>query len=366
AILTGSFSFGQATGNFFLVAGRGVVIGVAIAFVIFWVHKLLPTDASTDTAITLITPYIMYLLAEQFHFSGVMAVVSGGLFLTFRAHKIFAYNTRIQTNAVWGTLTYLLNGLVFILIGLQLPTIVAGLKPGTMMPAIFYGVIISIVTIIIRIVWVFPGAYIPRMLFASIRNKEPRPAPGAVFLIAWSGMRGVVSLASALSVPLTLSNGASFPHRSLLLFITFIVILITLVLQGLSLPWLIRKLKVEGNSDEEEKELDLAIRLQMADAVVDYLNLNYSEEIKEVEAYRRVKEKYDRMATNTYRRLVEGGTAGPDFLPGYRKMLLELVHIKRQALQRLTKEDLYSLEMIREKEWELDLEEARLDEGKES
>ncbi len=365
AILTGSFSIGEATGSFFMVAVLGIAVGIVLAFIIYWVHKLLPTDANTDTAITLISPYIMYLVAEQFHLSGVMAVVSGGLFLTFRSHKIFDYNTRMQTYAVWDVLTYLLNGLVFILIGLQLPTIVGELEAGTMASAILYAVIISVVTILIRIIWVYPGAYIPRMLFPSIRNKEPRPSGKTVFLVAWSGMRGVVSLASALSIPLTL-NGAAFPHRSLLLFITFVVILITLVFQGLSLPWLIRTLKVEENTSEAEEELDLAIRLQMADAVVDYLNLNYADEIKEIEAYQRVKERYERMAQHTYRRLVDGEASGPDFLPGYRRMLRELVHVKRQALQRLNKEDLYSLEMIREKEYELDLEEARLDEGKES
>jgi CPA1 family monovalent cation:H+ antiporter len=362
AILTGSFSIGQATGSFFMVAGFGVIIGVVIAFIIFWVHKLLPTDSNTDTAITLISPYIMYLVAEQFHFSGVMAVVSGGLFLTYRSHKIFSYETRMQSYAVWGTLIYLLNGLVFILIGLQLPSIVEGLESGTLLSAIIYGIIISVVTIIIRIIWVFPGAYIPRMLFASIRKKEPRPSPKTIFLVAWSGMRGVVSLASALAIPLTLSDGTAFPHRNLLLIITFIVILITLVCQGLTLPWLIRKLGLEENNSEADQELDLAIRLQLSDAVLGYLNTNYSEEIENIDAYKRVKEKYERMSGNTYRRLVEGGYEGPGFLPAYRKMLLELVHIKRQALQRLTKEDLYSLEMIREKERELDLEEARLDE----
>ncbi|RYD83475.1 MAG: Na+/H+ antiporter [Sphingobacteriales bacterium] len=366
AILTGSFSIGAATGSFFMVAGLGTVIGIALAFIIYWVHKLLPTDANTDTAITLISPYIMYLVAEQFHYSGVMAVVSGGLFLSFRSHKIFAYNTRLQTYAVWGTFTYLLNGLVFILIGLQLPAIVDGLEKGTMFSAILYGLIISAVTIIIRIIWVFPGEYLPRILVPSIRKKEPRPDKKAVFLVAWSGMRGVVSLASALSIPLTLGNGEAFPHRNLLLFITFIVILITLVFQGLSLPWVIKKLNLEDNSSEAEEELELAVRLQMADAVVDYLNLNYKEEIENIEAYQRVKERYDRMAQHTYRRLIDGDNSGPDFLPAYRKMLRELVHVKRQALQRLSREDLYSLEMIREKEKELDLEEARLDEGQSS
>ncbi|MFT3979298.1 MAG: Na+/H+ antiporter [Ferruginibacter sp.] len=363
AILTGSFSVGEAAGNFFVVAGLGIMIGITIAFIIFWVHKLLPTDSNTDTALTLISPYIMYLVAEQFHCSGVMAVVSGGLFLSYRSHKIFPYNTRLQVYAVWDTVTYLLNGLVFILIGLQLPSIVEGLGRDSLASAIFYSIIISLVTIIIRIIWVFPGAYIPRALFPSIRNNEPRPAGKTVFLVAWSGMRGVVSLASALAVPLTLSDGSVFPHRNLLLFITFVVILITLVFQGLTLPWIIRKLKIEDNSEEQEEEMDLAIRLQMADAVIGYMELNYAEEINNIEAYQRVIERYQRMSEHTYKRIVDGENTGADFLQGYRRMLRELVHVKRQALQRLAKEDLYSFEMIREKEWELDLEEARLDEG---
>ncbi len=362
AIVTGQFSVMEATGEFFMVAGLGLGIGIAIAFIIYWVHRLLPTDASIDTAITLISPYIMYLAAEHFHLSGVMAVVSGGLFLSYRANRIFSYNTRIQAYSVWETLIFLLNGLVFILIGLQLPSIVKGLESGTITSAIFYAVVISLLTIVIRIIWVFPGAYLPRKLFRSIRTTEPRPSEKMVFLVAWSGMRGVVSLASALAIPLTLGDGTAFPHRNLLLFITFVVILVTLVFQGLSLPWLIRKLKIEEPDSETEEEVELAIRLQMADAALDHLNENYANEIKNIEAYQRVKEKYDRMAKNSYRRLIDGQGDGADFLPGYRKMLKELVAVRRAALERLKKEDLYSTELIRNKEWELDLEEARLEE----
>ncbi|MFN8307100.1 MAG: Na+/H+ antiporter [Ferruginibacter sp.] len=363
AILTGQFSMMNATGQFFLVAGLGIAIGIGIAFIIYWVHRLLPTDASIDTAITLISPYIMYLAAEYFHYSGVMAVVSGGLFLSYRAHRIFSYNTRIQAYSVWETLVFLLNGLVFILIGLQLPSIVQGLEGNSLSSAVIYAVVISLLTIIIRIIWVFPGAYLPRFLFRSIRTTEARPTEKMVFLVAWSGMRGVVSLASALAIPLTLNDGGAFPHRNLLLFITFVVILVTLVFQGLSLPWLIRKLKIEEPDNETEEEVELAIRLQMADAALDFLNEHYTEEIKNIEAYQRVRDKYDRMARNTYKRLIDGQGDGADFLPGYRKMLKELVAVKRAALERLKKEDLYSLELIRNKEWELDLEEARLEEN---
>ena len=363
AILTGQFSVWQATGEFFLVAVAGTLIGLGIAYIIFLVHRFLPTDASIDTALTFISPYLMYLAAEHFHFSGVMAVVSGGLFLSYRSAEIFSYNTSIQAYSSWETFTFLLNGLVFILIGLQLPEIVNGLGDESIGDAIFYGILISLVTIIIRIIWVFPGAYIPRILSKKIRSTEPRPKPNVVFLVAWSGMRGVVSLASALAVPLALVDGTSFPHRNLILFISFIVILVTLVLQGMSLPWVIRKLKIEAPQDDTDEELEMALKLQMAEAALDHIDKYYAAEVIQIDAYKRLKERYERMAKNAYTQLVEGNATPSDFLPRYRQMLRELVSVRRTALQRLKKEQLYSDELIRNKEWELDLEEARLNES---
>nr|WP_290929985.1 cation:proton antiporter [Haliscomenobacter sp.] len=185
----------------------------------------------------MIAPYLMYVTAEHFHFSGVLAVVSGGLFLSSRSTEVFSFSTRLQSQGVWDTLVFLLNGVVFVLIGLQLPLILKSLDPGTITHAIYYGVIISFVTILVRIIWVFPAAYLPRLLSKKIKTNESYPGWKSVFLIAWSGMRGVVSLAAALSIPLTLSSGEAFPQRNLILFISFIVIPCTLVLQGLSLPF---------------------------------------------------------------------------------------------------------------------------------
>jgi len=361
AITTGQFVLWKAGANFLMVSVMGIIIGLAIAHVVYAVHRFLPTTPSIDTALTIISPYLMYIAAEHFHYSGVLAVVSGGLFLSFRSHEIFAYNSRIQTYAVWETLVFMLNGIVFILIGLQLPDIMAGLGQYSINESIFYGIIISLVTIIIRILWVFPGAYLPRILNKKIRRKEERPTWQMVMLVAWSGMRGVVSLASALAVPLTLSDGSLFPHRNLILFITFVVILITLVCQGLSLPWLIRFLKIEVSNDEE-KEQEISIRLRLASAVLEHMENNYSEEITSIDAYIRVKERYDRTVEIANRKLLreEGETAAPSFLPKYRQMLLELVAVRRTELQKLHQEKQYSDELLRSKERELDLEEARL------
>ncbi len=364
AIFTGQFSFLKASTEFFLVAGMGILVGLAIAHIIYLVHRFLPTTPAIDTAITIISPYFMYISAEHFHWSGVMAVVSGGLFLSYRSHEIFAYDSRIQAYSFWEVLTFLLNGIVFILIGLQLPQIVTGLEQYSMTALILYAILISVVVVLIRIIWVFPGAYLPRILSKRVRLTEARPNWKGVFLVAWSGMRGVVSLASVLAVPLTLTNGEKFPHRDLLLFITFIVILFTLVLQGLSLPWMIRKLNIPEEGTENEKEQEMAIKLRLAGASLDHMQNNYPDEINSIDAYKRLKERYERMIEIANKRLLkeENEDSVPQFLPKYRQMLLELVAVRRKELDKLRVEKVYSDELLNNREWELDLEEARLNE----
>ncbi|HMH24326.1 MAG TPA: Na+/H+ antiporter [Puia sp.] len=359
AIVTGHFALWKAGGSFLLVAGMGVFIGLAIGFIMFAVHKWLPTTANIDTVITLISPYLMYITAEHFHFSGVLAVVSGGLMMSYCSHDIFSYSTRLQSQSVWNILVFLLNGVVFIMIGLQLPAIVQGLGEYSLQAAIFYGIVISLVTIVIRIIWVFPAAYIPRMLSQSIRKRERRPTWKAVFIIGWSGMRGVVSLASALAIPLSMTGGAAFPHRNLILFITFTVILFTLVLQGLSLPLLMRWLNLEAQ--ENESEQTLAIRLRLAKAALDHIETEYADDASSVDAFHRLKARYERMVEIANKKIQEkdGTEKNPPFLPRYRKMLLELVKVQRKELAQMRRDNEFADELIRGKEFELDLEEAR-------
>jgi Na+/H+ antiporter len=360
AISTGQFILWKAGVDFFIVSLMGILIGLAIGHIVYVIHRFLPTTPSIDTAMTLITPYLMYITAEHFHYSGVLAVVTGGLFLSFRSHEIFSYNTRIQANSVWETLVFLLNGVVFIMIGLQLPHIMQELGETSIGEAITYAILISIVTIIIRILWVYPGAYLPRLLSKGIREREPRPDSKGVFIVGWSGMRGVVSLASALAVPVTLSNGTAFPQRNLILFITFVVILFTLVLQGLSLPWLIRKLKIE--EPETETTHEHSIRLRLANAVLEMLEKSYSEESASIEAFTRLKGRYQRMAEIASSKLQqeENGQASAHFLPKYRKMLLDAVEVRRDELSRMRRDKEFPDELLRKREEELDLEEARL------
>jgi CPA1 family monovalent cation:H+ antiporter len=198
--------------------------------------------------------------------SGVLAVVSTGLLISRKSPEIFASQARMRTRVVWDTIIFLLHGFVFILIGLQLPSIIKDLGSYPFSTILGYGLTISLVTIIVRIIWVFGGAYWlnyfqkrKKTLVDSLEYTNPENTWKNVLVVAWTGTRGVISLAAALALPLVLQNGTAFPKRSSIIFLAFVVIFVTLVVQGLSLPLLIRwlKIKPEDNTDEEQKELQL-------------------------------------------------------------------------------------------------------------
>lgn len=362
AVLTGQFVLQTAILDFFVAAAMGIVVGIAVALVFYAIHKYLPTTPSIDTVLTLMTPYIMYLSAEHFHFSGVLAVVSGGLFLSFRAHRIFDYKTRIQSYGVWSALGFLLNGLVFVLIGLQLPVIIDGLGAYSVGAAIYYAVVISVTTIVIRLLWVYPNTYLPRVLSRKIRTREPFPPPKMVFLVGWAGMRGVVSLASALAVPLTLADGTAFPHRNLILFITFVVILITLVFQGLTMPLLIRRLNIEDDQHVPEDRQWSEIRCRMANLSINYLDENYS---PEVESNAKLKRFYEQLHHTIKRERQNFSDEGDsqeraEARERFNRIFLELVANRRRELVNLRREKTFDDEVLREYERTLDLEEARM------
>ncbi len=362
AVLTGQFSFWQATGDFFIVAGMGIATGLILSVAIYSIHKYLPTNSDIDTAITLMAPYIIYLTAEHFGYSGVMAVVTGGLFLSSRSHEVFSFQSRLQVNAVWKTLNFLLNGFVFILIGLQLYRIAHGLKVFTFKQASFYTLIVCGITILIRLLWIYSFAYISFLARKKrgALNKEKFNAK-ATFLIGWSGMRGIVSLASALSLPLLLPDGSVFPHRNLILFITFGIILFTLVLQGLSLPLLIRVLKINyvGRNDIGDQETALQSRLETE--CLNYLLNNYPAEKNNSSAVALLITRF-RQSISVVENKPDGeNSKKPDrFSEEYHNLLVQLVNVRRQELHKIRNEKIYTDEIINSRERELDHEEARL------
>ncbi|MBS1583297.1 MAG: Na+/H+ antiporter, partial [Bacteroidetes bacterium] len=245
---TGQFIWHEAALDFGWMVSGGIGIGLLLGWAFVQLHKHLPTDAPSDIALTLIEPYFMYWAAEQLHSSGVLAVVSGGLFMANRRLLFLNSASRIRGSSVWESFVFILNGLVFLIIGLELPEIVEGLHAhGIPVPtAIGYGVLVTGVLIGARIISSY-AALLATLIFrpsVAPRGRSPRSRWLMPLLLGWTGMRGVVSLAAALAIPVTLADGTAFPHRPLILFITFVVILLTLVVQGLTLPVFIRRTRL--------------------------------------------------------------------------------------------------------------------------
>jgi monovalent cation/hydrogen antiporter len=269
AMMSGRFSLSEAIGGFFIVAVGGAAIGLAVGWLASQVQRRLD-DAPVQITISLLTPFAAYIPAERLHVSGVLAVVVSGLFLGWRGPQILTARTRLNIFVFWEMLVFLLNGLVFVLIGLQLPRILHTLSGHSFKQLVWQGALISCAAIVVRIAWVFASTNMLRLMSATLRKKDPFPAWQNTAIVSWTGMRGVVSLAAALAVPLTLLDGSPFPGRDYILFITFCVILATLVLQGLSLPALIRRLGVvdDGLANVEER----TARLKANEAALAYLS----------------------------------------------------------------------------------------------
>lgn len=284
AVATGQFVLHEAALSFVWMIAGGVAIGLLIGLVFIKFHKWLPTDVNMDIILTFVTPYAMYIGAEAAHASGVLAVVSGGLFLSYHRHRFLSGASRLRGESVWQSLVFLLNGLVFILIGLDLPEITAGLKAEgiSFYQATGYGLLITATLIIGRMLAGYGAAVTTVVAGRFITVADRNPGFKAPLLLGWTGMRGVVSLAAALSIPVTFDNGVLFPQRNLILYITFIVILVTLVLQGLTLPILIRKVKLPDFNDHlPEEETEIMIREELARASLAYLQEHHPADMEQ-------------------------------------------------------------------------------------
>ncbi len=265
AVITGSFSVGHASGDFLLSGVGGVAIGLAVGWLVAQVRRRIE-DPPTEIAISLLTPYIAYLPAEGAGVSAVLAAVTAGIYLGWNAPKLISPPTRIQAYAFWETVVFALNSALFAIVGLQLPGIVDAIRPVVPDGRLLRDAAVVLVTVmLVRIAWVFLATYLPRRLSRRLRDKDPAPHAGAVFLVGWTGMRGAVSLAAALAIPVTLDAGGPFPDRELVIFLVYAVILGTLLVQGLTLPLIIRVLGIGG---ETEAEAEDRARLLAAEAAL--------------------------------------------------------------------------------------------------
>ncbi|MEA2709613.1 MAG: monovalent cation/hydrogen antiporter [Phycisphaerales bacterium] len=361
AVVSGTFSLPWASVQFVIVSVGGVIIGLLAGIAVAWIRPRL-RDSSVEHVVSLLTPFVAYLPAEWLHVSGVLAVVTCGIYIARRLGRITTAEIRLRAWAVWDTVIFLLNGLVFILIGLQMSNIIKQVPAGTLSQVIGWPIVIAIVAILARFAWVPTAAYVPRALFPRLRKLEPvTPPPQNVFIIAWTQMRGVVSLAAALALPMYCADGTTpFPDRNLIIFLTFGVILVTLVGQGLTLPAIIRALKLDRAGNEQADEENTA-RYLAALAAIERLDTLGANDAAAAAALQRARAEYDERIAYFSRLISPEGNGG--ILPtceNGQDVMREAIQAQRDMLSRLRDQGVIGDDVLRHLEHELDHEEARL------
>lgn len=358
AALTGTFAAAEVVPQFFIVSLGGIAVGLVIAWLLHklmvWLHKRYPDDAVLPALLSLITPYAAYLTAESLTVSGVLSTVAAGMWLSRRSGQIFTPNSRLVISNIWEMLTSLLNAFVFLLLGLQLHHIVASLGPSEFRRLAGYGVAISLAVIVLRFVWIYPATYLPRWLSRSLRERDPAPQWQTVFVLSWAGMRGIVSLAAALAVPLAVAS------RDAIIFVTFAVIFATLVVMGLTLPLVMRTLSVRSDGQMERREIEIRIQaLEAGLRRLQELEPTFDSEI-EWELQGRI--------VNEYRHRIEHLRGHLDGADGEvqtenavdHRLQREALDAERRMIQELRRSRQIPDDIYREIEYDLDLAELRL------
>ncbi|MBV8150110.1 MAG: sodium:proton antiporter, partial [Candidatus Eremiobacteraeota bacterium] len=263
AAVGGAFVASQVFTAFLFVTIFGTLIGLIVAAAAdLLIDQLTQRDLADEVltnVVILLVPFASYLPAEALGASGVMATVASAVYLGRQSGKLQP-DARILGTGVWNMLLYLLNAFVFLLLGLQLHSVIASLGRASFNHLLVYGLAISLAVVALRFIWVFPASYLPRLLIPGLAKRDPAPPWQAIFMIGWSGMRGIVSLAAALALPVTVGGGVPFPARNEIVFVTFCVILVTLVGMGLSLPFVARFLGMEEDGAMAAVEIRIRIR----------------------------------------------------------------------------------------------------------
>ena len=360
AAIGGSFSLLDASGEFVLAAVGGVALGLAVGYVVGEIRRRLD-DPPTEITISLITGYIAFLPAEQLHLSGVLAVVAAGLYLGWRAPELAAPSTRLQAFAVWDVATFLLNATLFVLIGLQLPFVTEAITGRSLPQLLIDSALVTAVVIGARFAWVFTTPYLLRLIDRRPRQRELRVGAAARAVIGWSGLRGAVSLATALALPPETDAGDQLPGRDVIVFITFAVVLVTVVGQGLTLPMVIRRLGVVADGSEEEHE-ELTARLTASKAALDELEAMADEGWAGDETLDRARQYYQQRKRRFAARAGKIEDDGYEEQSQVRlRVLRRLYGAERRAIVELRNTGDISNEVMHRLERELDLEESYLD-----
>jgi CPA1 family monovalent cation:H+ antiporter len=363
AAVGGSFAVADAGLEFVWIAAGGIAVGLLTGYLVAEIRRR-TEDPTTEVTISLFTGYAAFLPADQIGASGVLAAVTAGVYLGWRAPRLISPETRLRSYSVWETLIFLLNATLFILVGLQLPAIVEGLgdtgiSAGT---ALAYAALVCAVVVGVRFAWVFGTTAVIRAVDRRPSQLARRADAATRVVVSWAGMRGAVSLAAALALPLETDAGAPLPGRALILFLTFAVILATVVGQGLTLPALIRRLGVHEDGEAEERE-ELRARLAAAAAALEHLDVLAAEDWTSDDTVARVRALFE------FRRRRFSARAGKiadddgieDRSVAYQRLMHELYTVQRRALLGLRDDGTISADVMRRVERELDLDESRLE-----
>jgi len=355
AAVTGSFSLLDATGRFLLNASAGIAIGVAVGWVVAHVRRRIE-DPPTEITLSILTPFFAYLPAEAAGVSAVLAAVTAGIWLGWRSPQLISPTTRLQTFAVWEVLQFLLNATLFMLVGLALPDVLHNLDSQSAGQVARDAGLIVAAVVALRFLWVFPAAWLPRWLIPRVRRNDPMPPWQWLVLVAWNGMRGAVSLAAALALP------SGVPDRDLIVFLTYAVIAGTLLVQGLSLPFVIRALRIEDDGKEAYRENKA--RLMAARAAMARVDELREEDWVRDETAERVRALYEYRQRRFASRFAEDGTESgriEERSINYQRLMHEIFGAQRAAIVEMRNEGRITDEIMHRVERDLDLEESRLE-----
>jgi CPA1 family monovalent cation:H+ antiporter len=350
----------ESVGRLVYLTGGGVLIGLAVGALVAWFERWVD-DGGIEIVISILVPYATYLLGARIRVSGVMAVIACGMYMSRKSPTYMSPRVRLQATAVWDALTFVLNGIVFVLIGLQLPYVMAQITGTSDAVLLKYGVGFSVAMIAVRMFWVYGETYLSYALRRWVQKVETdAPRPRTIFIIGWSGMRGVLSLAAAISLPYTRFGGTPFPQRNMIIYLTFCLMFATLVVQGLTMPWLIRVLGLSQTNPSNREEHE-ARRILLREAIAHLSrrrskNRDHSAMFSELIAV--YQKRLDALPA-------EQEVALPDTVDHSTRKgeLLSVLQVERETLTRLRDEDQINDEVLRTLQHELDLAESRVHTG---
>jgi monovalent cation/hydrogen antiporter len=361
AVSAGAFSFGKAAGEFAVILGGELLWGIAVGWLMLRLRRWV-ADAQIEIVLSILTPYVAYWPPQHLGGSGVLATVVAGLYVSWNGSSMISAATRLQGIFFWDVLVYLIEGIVFLMTGLQARTLITGLGTYSLSALAGSAVVVTVVVILARFVWIFPATYLPRWLIPAIARKDPSPPWQWPFMLGFTGVRGIVSLAAALAIPLAIDNGRPFPDRDLILFLTFSVILVTLVGQGLMLPAVIRVLGLAKAGEMElraERVEELLARRLAIEAASEHLDRIAAERKLPDDLVRRFRTRHQERLIH-FERVPEQEENHQDVTALADEVDLLLISAERGRINELYRRGTLKDETRRRLERELDLREAKL------